>query len=136
MYNDFVRSLADRHRCPQSAPMLSLSRSRSRSIDSPVLLPLRPGDLVRGHRTERSHAFETVKARNIQQRVDSRLLCRSSEPVPNRDLVMTGSVCDILDRKAARLDQLSYGNERGAVVGFSSPHTSAEAPLPHVSCSQ
>jgi hypothetical protein len=81
----------------------TLSRSRSRSIDSPVLLLLRPCDLVRGHRTERSHAFETVKARNIQQRVDSRLLCRSRDPVSNRDLVMTGSVCDIWDREAVRL---------------------------------
>jgi hypothetical protein len=47
---------------------------------------------------------------------------------------MSGSVCDISDREAAGLDQLYYGNERGAIVGFSSPHTSAEAPVPQVSC--
>jgi hypothetical protein len=101
-----------------------------------VLSSLRFGNLVRRHRTERSHAFDTVKARNVQQRVDLRLQCRSIEPVPNRDLAMSGSVRDKWDREAARLDQLNYGNERGATVGFSSPHTSAEAPLPHFCCPQ
>jgi hypothetical protein len=129
------RSLADRRRCPQSAPALSLSRSRSRSIDSPVLMPLRLCDLVRGHRPG-PHGFETVKPRNIQPRVDFGLPCRPIEPVPNRDLVMSGSVRDISDGEAAEIDQLNYGDERGAIVGFSSPHTSAEAAPPHVSCPQ
>jgi hypothetical protein len=75
-------------------------------------------------------------ARNIQKRVDLGLQCSSIKPIPNRDLVMSGSICDISDREAARLDQLNYGNERGAIVRFSSPYTSAEAPLPHVSPSQ
>jgi hypothetical protein len=96
-----------------------------------VLLPLCLCNLFRGHRTEGSHAF--IKARNIQQRVDLGLLCSSIKQVPNRDLVMSGSVCDISDREVARLDQLNYGNERGAIFGFSSPHMSAEAPFPHVS---
>jgi hypothetical protein len=36
---------------------------------------------------------------------------------------MSGSVRDISDREAARLDQLNYGNERDAIVRFRSPHT-------------
>jgi hypothetical protein len=119
----------DERRRLEAADVASLSRS----IDSRVLLPLRLCDLVRGHLTERSHAFETVKACNIQQGVDFGLLRRSFEPAPKRGLLMSGSVSDTWDREAARLDQLNYGSERGAIVGFNSPPTSAEAPLPHVS---